>query len=217
MDAYLTSQIRFLVGGDGWLADLSGFAGSLSAAGDVDNQPLTVLNTTVIENIPFQIGHVVSPGVLYYGDETKKLSARSKGFAAIVSLVPKACAVLPVVHPGLGIAANNETVVIHSTAFTQDGPNVRGAADGNHIRAESFTDGADVGPWAYDGDDEVYAVVTAGSGDFEFNSETVTASGPGIYHLGTVPTAGLLAASVTTPAGSSGYVLAGAVAAIDTN
>ena len=207
MDAYQTSDLRLFVGGDDWLADLSGFTGSVVASGDVEQQPLTSLDSTVVEQIALKLGHSISPGALYAGVETDKLRSQSTGILALVSLVPAACIVMEALHPGASIAASNETVVIHNTSFAQAGAHYAGPADAATVRVVEFTNGADVRPLAMAQGDTAFVVVTEGSGDFEFSPQlSVTASGPGVYSLGTT-IFGIGAGELSVPAGASGYLL----------
>ena len=103
--------------------------------------------------------------------------------------------------------------MLRRVAFAQSGAFVDGAARPGVNRAAAWTDGADINGLTWEAGDVGFLVVTAGAGAFgKPGGGPVDAPGPGIYDLQALSgTAG----SLSTPAGSSGWLLIGRPGEID--
>ena len=212
-DAYLASETLLFYGGPTFLADLTNFAGDLRLVGRTIDETVTVLGTTNTEVDVHRVGHTISPSVLYSSVETDKIRTNRSGVAAVVYRDTADFTAYPSLVGGIGRNADSERFVLRRVAFAQAGAFVDGAQRPGVTRAAAWNDGADLNGLSWEAGDVGYLIVTAGAGAFgKPGGGPVDAAGPGIYDMEALTgTAG----SLSTPAGSSGWLLIGRPGEID--
>ena len=207
-DAYLASKTRLFYGGSDFLADLSGFASAANLAGRTIAENITVLSGDATEIDALRVGHTLRPGPLYAGPNVDTLRGKTEGIMALVFLDSNDGVAYPAIVNGLGRNANVERLIQRGVTFVQAGAFVDGTADGTNTRLVSWEKGANPTVTVAVGD-VGYLIVTEGFGAFS-GAVGVTTTAPGI-----VDATGLKSGTLTTPAGSSGYLLTGKQAKVD--